>query len=171
MKPLTNLMTAGKIASHLRITRESSLLTGFYALLLLVSALDAYDIGRVPLEWLMQIGAIGGGGYVALRHGLPKPLGYRPFWLFFLWTLLVTAANTGLHNYAALMPAGGTTPYAVFILLRFLTLLSFIATLYLVSWLLQQGPGDQVIRATGHSGNRDLGSDPIPANTFGSACG
>ena len=82
-----------------------------------------------------------------LKYGIPKPIGFRIFWLFFLWAMLVTAASTVSHDYASFMPLGATTPYPVFILLRFFTLLSFVASVYVALWLLQQGCREHVIKA------------------------
>lgn len=119
-----------------------ALLCVFFAL----GALDAYSIGRVPITWVSQLGLIGSAGYVFFRYRLVSPPAHNRLWVFLAWAALITAVNTILGHYAVLMPAGATTPYAVFIGLRFLTILSFIAAVYLIYWLLTRGWRERIIK-------------------------
>lgn len=121
---------------------------GLFGILLVLNALDAYDIGRVPVTWISQLGLIACVGYVAFRYRTASPPAYKRLWLFLGWAALITAVNLIVGRYARLMPPGATTPYPVFVGLRFLTILSFIAALYVIYWLLTQGWHERIVKYT-----------------------
>lgn len=128
--------------------REVKPVMWFFVFLVALSALDAYDLGSVPLQWIMQAAAIVGVGYIALTVSLPRPLGSRSLWLLFLWSVVITTISALFNHFASQMPKGATTPYVFFLSLRFLTQLFFIATLYLIFWMARQGFRDQMVKAT-----------------------
>jgi len=121
---------------------------GLFGILLVLNALDAYNIGRVPVTWISQLGLIACAGYVAFRYRLASLPAHKRLWVFLGWAALITAVNIVVGQYARLMPSGATTPYALFVSLRFLTILSFIAGLYLVYWLLTQGWRERIVKIT-----------------------
>ena len=147
---LTSAQLRATHVSRLRLgtVTDAKLVMGFFVFLLVLSALDAYDIGRLPVQWIMQLASIAGIGFIAVRQKLFNPLGYRILWLVLFWSALVTGFSTVFGHYASLMPAGATTPYPLFIALRLLTLLFFIASLYLIYWLVRQGYRDPLVKAT-----------------------
>lgn len=124
------------------------LLLFMYRFLFFVSALGAYNISFVPIDWLIKIGLIAVVVFVAYSQRLYTVPGSRILFAFFFWALLVTALSSMFNDYASMMPPLATTPYSVFISLRFLNILSFIAALYLVYWLLVNGYRDSVIKWT-----------------------
>lgn len=117
-----------------------------YCALFFGTAFGAYNIDFVPIEWLTKVGLIAIVAFVACSRKLYVVPGSRIVVFFFFWALLVTVLNSMFNDYA-MMPIS-TTPYPVFISLRFLNILSFIAALYLVYWLLREGLSDKLIKWT-----------------------
>lgn len=116
----------------------STLFTAFCALVLF-NAVDAWDIGPVPIQWLVRIGIIG----VALWQMLEGRLFFAPgsAWLlaFLSWGIFVTASVTIVNNPSTQMPAAATTSYSVYVLLRFVNLFAFLGMLQLVYTLCHAG--------------------------------
>jgi len=112
------------------------------------SALEAYNIAFVPIEWLIKVGLIAVVLFLGFTRGVYIVPGSRVLLSFFFWALLVTAANSLFTDYASIMPSLATTPYPIFISLRFLNILSFVSALYLTWWLLVKGYKDRVIKWT-----------------------
>jgi hypothetical protein len=142
-----------KVHNQLPAVKSTKFFLGRYAVaifvaLLLLNALDAYNIGPIPLPWLANIGFIA----IFLILGFTDKIHIMaedPLFLFlFGWAFLVTCFNSLVHDYASLMPELATTPYLAFIALRFLTFLAFMATTHFVYWLLIHGYRDQVIEWT-----------------------
>jgi len=121
-----------------------------YCILFLGSSLGAYNIAFVPIEWLTKVGLITTVIFIAgsrKLHLYTVP-GVRIVLFFFLWALLITAGNILLKDYASMMPPLATTPYPIFISLRFVHIIHFIAALYVIYWLLVNGYKDSVIKWT-----------------------
>jgi hypothetical protein len=120
----------------------------FAALLLTVAgtALAAYNVGPVPIQWLAQFLVFATVVLVGLRHLYPVP-GSGLFVCIFAWALVVTLGNALLYEYGRMMPELVTSSYPLFIALRFIALLSFAAAVALVYWLLREGYRDRVVRA------------------------
>jgi hypothetical protein len=110
------------------------------------TALAAYNVGPVPVQWLAQSLVFGTVLLLGLRYLYPVP-GSALFACIFAWALAVTLVNSLLRDYGSLMPQLVTSSYPIFIALRFVALLSFAATVYLVYWLLREGYRDRVVRA------------------------
>jgi len=119
-----------------------------YCALFFGLALGAYNIGFVPIEWLVRVGLIMAVLFLGFTQRLYIVPGSRVLLFFFFWALLVTALNSMFNDYAGMMPVLATTPYPVFISLRFLNILSFISALYLIWWLLVKGYKDSIIKWT-----------------------
>lgn len=117
----------------------------FY-LLFFGSALGAYNIGPIPIQWLTQVGLIALLLIVALRGKINYVPGSVLYIFLILWAVAVTVIKGIFGYYPSMMPSSASTPYMVFIVLRFLSLLSFIATVYLVYWLFKKGYRDAVIK-------------------------
>jgi O-Antigen ligase len=110
------------------------------------SALGAYAAGPVPVQWLVQLLAIGAAGFLLLGNRLGPVPGLGPFPWMLGWGAVVTLANVMLFDYPARMPPGATSPYPVYVALRFMNLLSFAAAAALVVWLLRRGHREVVVR-------------------------
>lgn len=139
--------TAGSLFKTTGNTKVSAFLL-IYAALMFGNALDAYNLGPIPVQWLAQLGTIAAVLFLGCTHKLYIVPGSQVLLWFLLWALLVTTFNSAINDYKSLMPPLATTPYPVFISLRFLTILSFISTLCLVYWLLVKGYRDSVIKWT-----------------------
>lgn len=124
------------------------MLLAAYIILLFGSALGAYNLGSIPIEWLVNVGLIIIVVLVALTDRLYVVPGSRLLFWFFIWGVFVTGFNVLLNDYAALMPSLATTSYPIFISLRFVKILSFISAIYLVYWLCARGYEDSIIKWT-----------------------
>lgn len=119
-----------------------------FIILLLGNALNAYNIGDIPIEWISYVGFIALALFVLMTDKLYIVPGSKLMLSFFLWAMAVTVLNIFFKDYGSLMPRLTTTTYPVFVTLRFLRILSFIATIYLVYWLLRSEYKESLIRYT-----------------------
>lgn len=120
-----------------------------YTLLLVGDALDAYNLGRVPVGWIAQVGFLVAAAVLIGSTGrLRRISGTWVLFAFCVWAFWVTAVNALLHDYADAMPVLTTSSYPLFVSLRFVTLLSFAAAAYIVYWLLAEGCWDPLARRT-----------------------
>jgi hypothetical protein len=110
------------------------------------TALAAYAVGPIPIQWLVQLTVIGVAGFLILGRRLPPVPGLGPFPWLVGWAAVVTLANAMLWDYPALMPELATSPYPVYIALRFMNLLSFAAAAAITYWVLLRGHRDVVVR-------------------------
>ncbi len=144
-KPLTH--ASGSASGGLRGLSRTGILCA-YGVLLFGDAMGAYSIGSVPIQWMTHVGLI----TIVLLLGLASRLhavpGSLPILAYVLWAVVTTVFGALLHDYASLMPPLATTAYSVFISLRFASILAFIATTYLVYWLLAEGYRDACVRWT-----------------------
>ncbi|MFG0334135.1 MAG: hypothetical protein ACF8TS_12290, partial [Maioricimonas sp. JB049] len=105
------------------------LLSLLFLTTVICSAVAAYNVGPIPIPWGGHVLAICGTVLLVLRT-LRTPL-LPGAGMFLLWGVLLattTVAQTMNHRYAGLMPELATTPYPVFLTLRFFNLLGFIFT-------------------------------------------
>jgi len=105
----------------------------FYALVagLIANTLAAYAFGPVPIEWLSRIIFIGAAGLMLLSGTLPKVPAFTSLTLLFQWALITTVTGYFDHSIALRIPIL-TTPYPVFIALRFFNLLAPLGCAYLI---------------------------------------
>lgn len=103
------------------------------------TALGAYNFGPVPFQWLTQFGLLGVAGLLLLARRLPKVPGLGVMIPLVAWAAVVTLANAVAIDYARLMPPLASSPYPVYLALRFMGLLTFAAAAALVYYLLQNG--------------------------------
>lgn len=124
--------------------------TVLFAALLFFDALDAYSVAGIPFQWIVEVATIVAALYIAIKHRAETPRGFVLLSLFLLWSLFVTGANlfASASEYERLLPPLITTPYLTFVALRFVTVLSFIATIYIVWFMLARGQQSVAIRAT-----------------------
>lgn len=126
--------------------RYTSIMLAIYCVLLVGSALEAYNLAFIPIQWLTQIGVIITAIHIGFTRCLYKVPGSKAMkWLFY-WATAVTFWNLIFNDYSRLMPSNATTPYLVFIFLRLLNILSFIATFHIVYWLLMNGYCNTLIK-------------------------
>ncbi len=119
-----------------------------YCVLLIGSALEAYNLAFIPIQWLVQTGALITAVHIGFTRCLyTVPGGKSMKWLFY-WAVAVIFWNLIFNDYSRLMPSNATTPYLVFVFLRLLNMLSFIATFHIVYWLLINGYRDALIKWT-----------------------
>jgi O-antigen ligase len=108
-------------------------LFAFYALVagLITNMLAAYAFGPVPVEWLSRVIFIGAAALMLLSGALPKVPSFTPLALLFQWALITTIAGYLDHSIELRIPIL-TTPYPVFIALRFMNLLAPLGCAYLI---------------------------------------
>ncbi len=119
-----------------------------FSVLLIANALAAYCIINIPLEWLSQVGFIVVIIFLFINRNLYFVLGSKILFSLFFWAIIVTSVNIFFKDYNSLMPSLSTTSYPLFVCLRFIKLLSFIAAIYLTYWLLVKGERHSVIKWT-----------------------
>jgi len=119
-----------------------------FSILLIANALGAYCIINIPLEWLSQAGFIAVIIFLFIDRNLYFVPGSKILFSLFFWAIIVTAVNVFFKDYISLMPTLSTTSYPLFVCLRFIKLLSFIAAIYLIYWLLLKGKRHSVIKWT-----------------------
>jgi len=120
------------------------LIYGGFAACMLATALAAYNIGPIPIQWIGQSGFLV-LGLVVLSTGRRVP---GTGWLlaYIAWSAILTIGTASVSDYERLMPPLATTPYPVFVALRFLEILSFAGAVHVVYWLLSQGREPAVSR-------------------------
>jgi hypothetical protein len=101
-----------------------------FLVLLAGNSLNAYNIGRIPIQWIANLGFVGLVLHMLLTNKLYFVPGTKVIFVFFAWGLVITILNMVFRDYAIIMPSNSTTPYYLFISLRFLTYACFIAAVY-----------------------------------------
>jgi len=119
-----------------------------FSILLITNALGAYSIINIPFEWLSQVGFIAVVIFLFIDRNLYLVPGSKILFSLFFLAVIVTSVNIFFKDYISLMPTLSTTSYPLFVCLRFIKLLSFIAAIYLIYWLLVKGERYSVIKWT-----------------------
>lgn len=119
-----------------------------FSVLLIANALGAYSIINIPFEWLSQLGFIAIIIFLLIDRNIYVVPGSKILFSLFFWAIIVTSVNIFFKDYNSLMPSLSTTSYPLFVCLRFIKLLSFIAAIYLTYWLLVKGERHSVIKWT-----------------------
>jgi hypothetical protein len=128
--------------------KDSALTHSAYRMLvvtLVLHALAAYAIGPVPFPWLAQLMAMWMFLWVGFKSGLRIAPGMILFSFFFIYALLVTSYQTIIGEYYRFMPPKATTPYLMYIALRFMTMASFGSLVFVTFWFLVRGWKPQII--------------------------
>jgi hypothetical protein len=117
------------------------------------SGLGAYAFGPVPVQWLvLSLGCVAAGFF--LLGGVHRlPGGAAAFGLLGWLALVSLTRLPHAASYADRMPPLSTTPYTLFVPLRFMDLASFLALAYLTTWILARGGWRQVLRTVVLSGS------------------
>jgi hypothetical protein len=110
------------------------------------TALGAYNLGPFPIQWLTQFLLLGVAGCLLLANRLPRFPGLGLLALFTGWAAVVTLGNLAVRDYPSLMPPNATAPYPIYMVLRFLALLSFISAVAVTFWLLRLGHREALVR-------------------------
>lgn len=121
---------------------------GLYPVCLLGTALDDYDIGGIPIAWLIRVSAVLGLLDVGLVHPLSRVPGTASLLAMFVWAMGAIAVNMLWTDNADLQPLLATTGHYLFVGLRLVTVLAFLATMYLVCWLFRSGYAEALLRRT-----------------------
>jgi len=135
-----------RVGAALLHTRSTSLLVGAMSLFIAATALDAYSVGPIPIQWIASCAVLLLFLFVLLTQPVGRIPNMRLLALFGGWCLVVTAVHVLLHDYAALMPSAATSSYGVFVALRFAAILVFAAVAVLTYTLLQHGRQEQILR-------------------------
>lgn len=117
----------------------------WFLVLYFMTSLAAYNVGPIPVAWLAQSGMIAlAVGIILFTNRVRVVPGGLLLFLFFVWALFVTTAH--LDEFSGMMPRAATTPYGVYITIRYVGLISFIAALYVTYWLIGEGEGQELVR-------------------------
>jgi hypothetical protein len=109
------------------------------------SALGAYQVGPIPLPWLGDMVMIAVAMLLlVLELRLPSLPACGLFAIWMASALTITVAGWVMYQSEVSMPAVSTSSYPVFIVLRLVTLASFLCTVYVVAWLLTRVPPSRI---------------------------
>jgi hypothetical protein len=115
-----------------------------------LTVLEAYSLFSIPLTWFSAIIYIVAAIVPLLSTGrLTVPRGTSLLFLYLFWSLLALSLYLATNEPPA-MPARTTTPYPVYLILRFLFVIVFIAVVTTSYWMVRRGALEQVIRV--HAG-------------------
>jgi len=105
----------------------------YYVLIvgLISNLLSAYALGPIPIDWMSRAIFIGGAAVMTFAGTLPNVPAFIPLALLIQWGLVTTVGGYIDHSIDIRMPFL-TTPYPVFIALRFLNILAPLSCAYLV---------------------------------------
>lgn len=109
------------------------------------TSLGAYAFGPLPFQWLTQFGLLGVVAVLVLAKRMPKVPDLWVMVPIFAWAAVVTLGNIVAYDYARVMPPLASSPYPVYLVLRFLAILTFAAAVALVYYLLQHGYRDAMV--------------------------
>jgi O-antigen ligase len=98
---------------------------------LICNMLAAYNFGPIPIDWFSRIVFISGAAMMLFSGTLPSVPAFSSLGLLFAWGLVTTIGGYLDHSIDIRMPLL-TTPYPVFIGLRFMNLLAPLACAYLI---------------------------------------
>lgn len=110
------------------------------------NALAAYSLLGIPLPWIgLALAPVAAMLCFVKRRAVSFP-GLSFLVLYVLYALLVNLCFYYVGDFEGFMPPLSTTPYLVFVSLRFLTILSVLSFALLLWFLLRQGMGKQLKR-------------------------
>jgi len=111
-----------------------------------LDVIEAYTLFSIPVPWIASIIYLVAALVPLLSTGrLVIPRGTALLYLYLFWSILALSLYISANELPA-MPARATTPYPVYLILRLLTVLVFIAVLTTCYWLVRRGAIEQVIR-------------------------
>jgi hypothetical protein len=110
------------------------------------NALDAYSLLGIPLPWVgMALATVAAMLCFVKRRAFSFP-GLSFLVLYVLYSLIVNLYFYCVSDFEGLMPPLSTTPYLVYVSLRFFTILSVLSFALLLWFLLRQGMSEQLKR-------------------------
>ncbi len=98
---------------------------------LITNMLGAYAFGPIPIDWMSRAIFIGGAAMMLFAGVLPRVPAFSSLSLLLIWGSITTIAGFMDHSIEFRMPFL-TTPYPIFIVLRFLNILAPLGCAYLV---------------------------------------
>ncbi|MGN6516062.1 MAG: O-antigen ligase family protein [Rhizomicrobium sp.] len=98
---------------------------------LICNMLAAYSAGPIPVDWLSRVIFIVGAAMMLFSGTLPKVPAFSSLSLLFIWAIFATIGGLIDNSIQFRMPFL-TTPYPVFIALRFMNLLAPLGCAYLI---------------------------------------
>ncbi|HYR07969.1 MAG TPA: hypothetical protein VEQ60_09380, partial [Longimicrobium sp.] len=110
------------------------------------TSLGAYALGPIPFQWLTRFGLLAVAAVLLLAGRYPRVPGMGVLVAIMAWASVVTAANLAAYDFPRLMPPLASSPYFVYMTLRYLELLAFAAGAALVYYLLMHGYRDALVR-------------------------
>lgn len=117
-----------------------------FAFLLITDALEAWQIGPIPIQWLSKTGSVAIAIWLVGAGRLFFAPGSVLFIAFVAWAAAVTTWFAVFSAIPHPMPAMATTPFPVFVALRFLNLFAFFAIAQITYTLLKAGKQDQIVK-------------------------
>jgi hypothetical protein len=137
------MMAAAPGRRGLRV-RLDSVTAGALLVLLGGTALAAYNVGGVPIQWLAQaLLAAFAILWVLLTRRLSLDGTTAIFGVFVAWSCFVSFINLPDHPP---MPAAATMPYGAFVVLRYLSVLAFAGAFLMTSWACSRGQARRILR-------------------------
>lgn len=115
---------------------------GFYVL----SGLQAYAVGPVPVDWLASLGFIALALFLALACPVKMPTELSGFAFFAGWVLVNTLVASSLRDYSNMMPQGATNSYGAYLGLRGLAFVGYFSAAYVIWWLCRQDLEERILR-------------------------
>lgn len=106
--------------------------------------LPAYSLLGIPFPWFGLALAPIAATFLLAQNRLISFPGLSILVLYVLNALLVNVCSCCVSDFAGLMPSLSTTPYLVFVALRFLTILSALSFALLLWLLLRRGLGERL---------------------------
>lgn len=116
-----------------------------FKIAVIFTVLEGYSLKSIPLPW------VGSALLIVIcflsigKLYKTEPPYFKIAIVFFLWAVGITIINIS-GEYASIMPSEATTPYPIFIFLRFLDLAMFISTFWLVYRLCIMGYREKIVR-------------------------
>lgn len=115
-----------------------------FCILVIINGIASVSIAGVPLQWVgIACGLVVGSYFFSRVKGLNGPL-IVPLAFLLFGVMVLNLANW--QYFQGNFPSAATTPYSVFIALRYLNIFSFIAIVVIVSRLCQTGNEPRVLR-------------------------
>ncbi len=118
-----------------------------FIVLYFLSAMGAYSLFGVPIQWLSLLGIMSLTFWIISKGRLAAHTGITVLIALVGWALFITVFNMVVSDASTLMPPKATTGYLPYVGLRVLNILAFAAVINCTSWLLNKNQGNKIIEA------------------------
>lgn len=113
---------------------------GLAIFILLLTSVEALSLWNVPVAWIGKALIVFISLYLISKRLDPGPMGSRGLVALLAWLALITVVQTLMFEHEELHPLDATTPYMLFVFLRFVSLIAFIGAAYLTCcWIRKDG--------------------------------